>query len=86
MGLHHVEILLEVEKFFGINIPDAECEKATTVGAFHELAWYYVQASNSGYERNDMERIINHIVAKIAGIDEADIRPEQHFVKDLGIN
>jgi len=39
MGLDSVELLVEVEKTFDIEIPDAEAEKIATVGDFYEAVW-----------------------------------------------
>lgn len=47
MGLDSIEILMEVEKSFGIKIPDKEAEKIITVGDFHNLVWEYVKDRKS---------------------------------------
>jgi len=39
MGLDSVELLVEVEQTFGIEIPDLEAEKIVTVGDFYEAVW-----------------------------------------------
>lgn len=46
MGLDSVEILVEVEKTFGINIPDKEAEKIITIGDFHEAVWRHIENKN----------------------------------------
>lgn len=43
MGLDSVEILMKVEKTFGINIPDQEAEKIITVGDFHNSVWQHLE-------------------------------------------
>jgi hypothetical protein len=47
MGLDSVEIVLEVEKAFGISIPDKEAEKILTVGDFHEAVWKHLDGNIS---------------------------------------
>ena len=42
MGLDSVEIVMEVERAFGISIPDKEAEKIITVGDFHEAVWNHL--------------------------------------------
>jgi acyl carrier protein len=39
MGLDSVELLMEVENAFGIDIPDKVAEKIYTVGVFNEVVW-----------------------------------------------
>lgn len=47
MGLDSVEILMEVEDAFGINIPDKVAEKILTVGDFHEVVWERMRERDS---------------------------------------
>ena len=47
MGLDSVELLLEVEKAFGINIPDQEAEQIITVGDFHNAVWTHLGGKHS---------------------------------------
>ena len=42
MGLDSVEMVMKVEKTFGIRIPDQEAEKILTVADFHDTVWRYV--------------------------------------------
>ncbi len=47
MGLDTVELVMKVEKTFGINIPDQEAEQISTVGDLHEAVWRYIDGKNS---------------------------------------
>lgn len=47
MGLDTVELLMDVEKTFGISIPDTEAEKIITVGDFYEAVWRHIGAKHS---------------------------------------
>jgi acyl carrier protein len=47
MGLDSIELLMEVEKTFGINIPDKEAEKIRTVGDFYEVVWHHLYDRHS---------------------------------------
>lgn len=47
MGLDTVELLMEVEKTFGINIADKEAEQIRTVGDFYEVVWRHIGAKQS---------------------------------------
>lgn len=47
MGLDTVELLMEVEKTFGIHIPDREAEQIRTVGDFYEVVWQHIGAKET---------------------------------------
>ena len=47
MGLDSIEILVKVEKTFGITIPDNEAEKIITVGDFHDAVWRHLEPKHS---------------------------------------
>lgn len=47
MGLDSVELLVEVENAFGIDIPNPEAEKIITVGQFHDSVWEKIKDRES---------------------------------------
>jgi acyl carrier protein len=47
MGLDSIELLVEVEKAFGISIPDQEAERIITVGDFHNSVWQHLEGKHS---------------------------------------
>lgn len=47
MGLDSVELVMEIEKAFGIKIPDSEAEKILTVGDFHNSVWNHLSDRHS---------------------------------------
>ena len=47
MGLDSIEILMTVEKTFGISIPDKEAEKIITVGDFHNVVWRRLEGKHN---------------------------------------
>ena len=49
MGLDSVELVMEFEKKFGIEIPDADAEKLTTVGSVHEYIYNRIQSAKSNH-------------------------------------
>ena len=47
MGLDSVELVMKVEKTFGINIPDQEAEKIATVGDMYNAVWQHLEGKYS---------------------------------------
>jgi acyl carrier protein len=47
MGLDSVELIMEFEKVFGIEIPDAHAEKLTTVGSVYDYIYNRVQSDQT---------------------------------------
>lgn len=47
MGLDGVELVMEIEKAFEINIPDQEAEKIITVGDMYNCVWNHIQKWHS---------------------------------------
>ena len=39
MGLDSVELIVEVERSFGISFSDEEAQNAVTVGGLYDLVW-----------------------------------------------
>ena len=48
MGLDSIELLVEVEKAFGITIPSQEAVNIITVGNFQDKVWHYVSHRKKG--------------------------------------
>lgn len=83
MGLDFIEIVQKAEKRFSIEIPDAEAEKIVTVGDLHNIVWYLLPA---GHKREEMEVVINTIIADQSGLDPEDITADKKIVDDQGID
>jgi Phosphopantetheine attachment site len=47
MGLDSIELISEIEQKFGINIPDREAEKITTVGKMYDAVWGHLEGKYS---------------------------------------
>jgi acyl carrier protein len=53
MGLDSVELLMEVENYFGIRIPDAEAEKIYTIQIMVDSVAAHLNITNEGMELRD---------------------------------
>ena len=62
MGLDSVELLMEVEKFFNIRIPDNEAENITTVQLMVDSVSFHRNIKNESFELRDF------VYTKITGV------------------
>lgn len=88
MGLDTVELLMEIEKAFGIAIPNQQAETIVTVGGFHNVVWEHLQrdpAKNTA-SRAEVESTINHIIVEFAGLEPHDVTPDKSITSDLGLD
>jgi len=63
--------------------------EASTIKAFTEqtLALNYASLmTEQGTNRREMEMVVNHIIADIAGLDLEEVTPEKEIADDLGID
>lgn len=83
MGLDSVEIILATENSFRITISDKEVAKIYTVGDLYELILLKLNANDIDKQIWDkLVRIISHQTSH----PPSKIRPESHFVDDLGVD
>jgi len=78
MGLDFVELILEVEEEFGIDIEDEEAEECSTVGALHRLVLSKLKA---GKGRNGPPTAcafwrLRQGLMEVAGVGRRRVRPE----------
>jgi acyl carrier protein len=85
MGLDTVELILSVEKVFGIELPDAVAEKLDTVGKLHQ----YIVSEHRRLNRPNINSDIifdqlRTIVCYQLDVKPEQVKPEARFVQDLG--
>ena len=87
MGLDIIEMVMEVESVFAVDIPDADAERLTTVGALYD----YVAARLSPELREPIggpytgelwERYLDVLEREI-GVKRSALLPHARFVQDL---
>jgi acyl carrier protein len=77
MGLDSVELVMEIEKSFGISIPDQEAEKITTVGKMYDAVWYHLEGK---YSNKCNSQILFYKLRKSA--EKIFYFPKQQFLLD----
>jgi acyl carrier protein len=92
MGLDTVELVMDLEDTFGIEIPDADAERLVSVGeAFEYIVQRLATGSARGkfhldsgdIDRDRVWRTVIEIVSEHGGVAEHEIRPTTEFVRDL---
>lgn len=88
MGLDSVDLIVQIEKAFDIQIPDSEAEKISTVGHLYACVerHYVALTKDSGPDRLDIQTVINHILTERFGIEPQEIAPNKSLTNDLGID
>ncbi len=82
MGLDSVELIVIIEKKFGIIIGDNEAEKLTTVLNLYDI----VKMKTIDYTPYKIKAIINQILVDLVGVKLKDISPDKTLTSDLGID
>ena len=90
MGLDIVEMVMEVESVFGVEIPDAVAERLRTVGDLYDYVRDQVAPGGvpdgaGPYAGELWERYLD-VVARETGVPRARLRPGASFVADLGLD
>lgn len=81
MGLDSIEIVVEIEEAFGINIPDEEVERIRTVADFHNCVWKTLGDKHSEWCKSQ------HIFYKLRKyICETSEVPQEKFYPDASMN
>jgi acyl carrier protein len=87
MGLDTVELVLAVERVFGIEISDEVAGKISTVGELHE----YVVAELTRLGRPNLNPeitydLLRNVICFQLGVKPEEVVPNARFVQDLDAN
>jgi len=96
MGLEIVELTLEIEQRFGIEIPDSSLESLRTVGDWYVLLRRLLPGPDAKGEGPspsgrgtvgdcDLWRHLQSMVAGIASVPCERVSPETRLIEDLGM-
>jgi acyl carrier protein len=88
MGLDTVELLMEIERAFGIAIPDQQAEQIITVGDYYEVVWEHLQRDpeKNRLSRQEVETTINQIIVAFGGVEPHEVVPGASITNDLGLD
>ena len=92
MGMDTVELIVDIEKTFNIDIPNAEASSIATVKNLQDCTWKHVleksqtDLSYSKYSREKVDVIINTLLADRSGLPLEDITPNKSITRDLGLD
>jgi hypothetical protein len=90
MGLDIIEMVVEVESAFAIDIPDAIAPYLSTVGVLYDYVVTHVANAPAGaspgtYSGELWDRYIN-VLERETGIRRAALLPQARFVQDLRLD
>jgi acyl carrier protein len=90
MGLDIVELVIEVETVFGIQIPNEDAKRLETVGLLFDyvgrrIAPSIMMPEGGPYTGELWERFLD-VVEKESGARRERLTPDARFVYDLGLD
>jgi acyl carrier protein len=86
MGLDSVELVMEFEDAFEMDIPDADAGKLQTVGDVTEYVWRRLAAEGRPRERDAVLAIVCVITCEQCGTTLDRLTEQTSFINDLGID
>ena len=85
MGLDTVELVMEIEKEFELEIPDEAASNISTVGEMH--SWLLTELQRLGRPKVDSAQVygrLRELICHQLGVKPEAVVPSARFVKDLG--
>ena len=83
MGLDVVELFMNVEAQYGIDIPDADARVMRSVGDLHA---YIVAHASPAPDLNEAWMWLRNMISEEFGVPLEQVTPQAWIVRDLGIN
>jgi acyl carrier protein len=84
MGLDLVELVLEVEEAFAIEIPDREAQKLTTPRLLQAFIISELKKKNQAFAEDQVKDRLYAIIKRTLGIKQ--FNEDDRFVDDLGVD
>lgn len=86
MGLDTVELIMDIEDEFEIEISNEAAPNLATVGDFYLFILNGVAARGVAFDERDIWDRLKHIFVDRFGIPEQHVLPSAHIVYDLGLD
>ena len=86
MGLDSVELVMNTEEHFGIQIPDHIAEKLFTVRSLHNFVVSELQRVGKPRDADLVFAELRELICDQLGIKPERVVPEARFVQDLRID
>jgi Uma2 family endonuclease/acyl carrier protein len=86
VGLAGVIIAMELEHRFGIKIPDADAQRLTTPREITQYLYDRTREAEKPLTIEEIGRLVQKIIAEELGLDMAEVFPDAHLVRDLGMD
>ena len=86
MGLDTVELAMEIEEAFSLRFPDAAVREMATVRDVVEFVAAELAREGRPMSREDIFARVQRLTADKAGLDPGDVRWDDRFVQDLGLD
>ena len=93
MGLDIVELVMEIEQFFAIDIPDADAERLRTVGEMYEYLRARVEPDvwpppppNTDPMDDPLWTDLLDVIEKETGVERERLVPGASFIDDLDLD
>jgi acyl carrier protein len=86
MGLDSVELVMNTEEHFGIEIPDHIAETLFTVGDLHDFVVAELHRSGRARDAEAVFSELRELICDQLGIEPERVVPAARFVQDLRID
>ena len=83
MSLDSVELIIEVEKAFDIEISNLQAEKIITVQGFYE---YILSNLSNDISKQEVYSTFVQILHEKLGVSLEEIKPDSRIIEDFGID
>jgi acyl carrier protein len=86
MGLDIVELFMAVEERSGLEIPNREAQRLTTVGQMHEYVLTALRTRGARVDEAQLYGELRPVICERTGVQPEAVVPEASFVDDLRLD